>query len=134
MEAVRISGVLVQEMVVDAVEMIVGINYDPQLGPVLLFGTGGVLVEVYRDVALRLCPITKLDAQQMTAQVKGSRLLQGFRGRPPADIDALADTLVRMSYMAVHLQSEIAEVDINPLMVLPDGHGVMAADALVVLR
>lgn len=131
---VTINGVLVQEMVSDAVEMIAGISYDPQLGPALLFGTGGVLVEVYHDVALRLCPITRLDALEMTAQVKGSRLLQGFRGRPPADIAALADILVRMSHMAVHLESEIAEVDINPLMVLPGGQGVKAADALVVRR
>jgi acetate---CoA ligase (ADP-forming) len=130
----RINGVSVQEMVRDGVEIIVGVSCDPQLGPVLLFGSGGVMVEVYNDVALRRCPITRPEAQTMIAQVKGARLLQGFRGRPPADIDALADTLVRISHLAMHLEGHLAELDINPLMVLPWGQGVKAADALVVLR
>jgi acetate---CoA ligase (ADP-forming) len=130
----RINGVSVQEMVRDGVEIIVGVSCDPQLGPVLLFGSGGVMVEVYNDVALRRCPITRPEAQTMIAQVKGARLLQGFRGRPPADIDALADTLVRISHLAMHLEGHLEELDINPLMVLPWGQGVKAADALVVLR
>ena len=133
-KAAAINGVLVQEMVSDAVEVIVGVSYDTQLGPVLLFGTGGVMVEVYNDVALRLCPITSWDARQMIAEVKGSRLLHGFRGRPAADLDALANTLVRVSHLAVHLEGKLAEMDINPLMVLPAGWGVKAADALVVLK
>ena len=78
----RITGVSVQEMVGDGVEVIVGVSCDPQLGPVLLFGSGGVMVEVYNDVALRRCPITRSEAQAMIAEVKGARLLQGFRGRP----------------------------------------------------
>ena len=130
----RIIGVSVQEMVADAVEVIVGVSCDPQLGPVLLFGTGGVMVEVYGDVALRRCPITLSEAQAMIAEVKGARLLQGFRGRPPADLAALADTLVRVSHPAMHLEGHLAELDINPLMVLPTGQGVKAVDALVVLR
>ena len=130
----HITGVSVQEMVRDGVEVIVGVSCDPQLGPVLLFGTGGVMVEVYNDVALRRCPITRAEAQAMIAEVKGARLLQGFRGRPAADIEALADTLVRVSHLAMHLEGHLAELDINPLMVLPSGQGVTAADALVVLR
>lgn len=130
----RIAGVSVQEMVRDGVEVIVGVSCDPQLGPVLLFGSGGVMVEVYNDVALRRCPITRAEAQAMIAEVKGARLLQGFRGRPAADIDALADTLVRVSHLAMHLEGHLAELDINPLMVLPSGRGVKAVDALVVLR
>ncbi len=130
----RISGVSVQEMVRDGVEVIVGVSCDPQLGPVLLFGSGGVMVEVYNDVALRRCPITRSEAQAMITQVKGARLLQGFRGRPPADLAALADTLVRVSHLAMHLEGHLAELDINPLMVLPSGQGVKAVDALVVLR
>jgi acetate---CoA ligase (ADP-forming) len=90
-----ITGVSVQEMVGEGVEVIIGVNCDPQLGPVLLFGSGGVMVEVYNDVALRRCPITCLEVQAMIAEVKGARLLQGFRGRPAAELDALADTLVR---------------------------------------
>ena len=129
----RITGVSVQEMVGDGVEVIIGVNCDPQLGPVLLFGSGGVMVEVYNDVALRRCPITRAEAQAMIAEVKGARLLQGFRGRPAADLDALEDTLVRVSYLAMHLEGHLAELDINPLMVLPSGQGVKAVDALVVL-
>src|SRR6202030_3954435 len=99
----RIIGVSVQEMVGQGVEVIVGVSCDPQLGPVLLFGSGGVMVEVYNDVALRRCPITRSEAQAMIAEVKGARLLQGFRGRPAADLEALADTLVRVSYLAMHM-------------------------------
>jgi acetate---CoA ligase (ADP-forming) len=130
----RITGVSVQEMVGDGVEVIIGVNCDPQLGPVLLFGSGGVMVEVYNDVALRRCPITRAEAEAMITQVKGARLLQGFRGRPAADIEALADTLVRVSHLAMHLEGHLAELDINPLMVLPSGQGAKAVDALVVLR
>jgi acetate---CoA ligase (ADP-forming) len=110
------------------------VSCDPQLGPVLLFGSGGVMVEVYNDVALRRCPITHSEAQAMIAEVKGARLLQGFRGRPAADVAALEDTLVRASYFAVHMEGQLAELDINPLMVLPAGRGVTAVGALVVLR
>jgi acyl-CoA synthetase (NDP forming) len=128
----QISGVSVQEMVGAGVEVIVGVSCDPQLGPVLLFGSGGVMVEVYNDVALRRCPITRAEAQAMITEVKGARLLQGFRGRPPADIEALEDTLVCVSHLAMHLEGHLAELDINPLMVLPSGQGVKAVDALVV--
>jgi acetyltransferase len=130
----QITGVSVQEMVGEGVEVIVGVSCDPQLGPVLLFGSGGVMVEVYDDVALRRCPITRSEAQAMIAEVKGARLLQGFRGRPAADLEALADTLVRVSHLAVHMEGHLAELDINPLMVLPSGQGVKAVDALVVFR
>ncbi len=128
-----VSGALVQEMVTGGVEVIVGISYDVQLGAMLLFGSGGVMVEVYNDVALRRCPVTRAEALEMVAEVKGAKLLRGFRGQPPADIDALADTLVRVSHLAVHLEGRLAELDINPLMVLPAGQGVKAVDALVVL-
>jgi len=128
----RIIGVSVQEMVGEGVEVIIGVTCDPQLGPVLLFGSGGVMVEVYNDVALRRCPITRSEAQAMIAEVKGARLLQGFRGRPAADLEALADTLVRVSHLAMHMEGHLAELDINPLMVLPRGQGVKAVDALVV--
>ena len=129
-----INGVLVQEMVSGGVETIVGVSYDDQLGPVMLFGTGGVMVEVYNDVALRICPVTRAEALEMIAEVKGAALLQGFRGSPKADIDALADTLVQVSHMAVNLDGTLAELDINPLMVLPQGQGVKAADTLVTLN
>src|SRR5262249_14464015 len=113
----RIIGVSVQEMVGEGVGVIIGVNFDPQLGPVLLLGSGGLMVEVYNDVALRRCPITRPEAQRMIAEVKGARLLQGFRGRPAADLAALADTLVQVSQLAMHLEGNLAELDINPLMV-----------------
>ena len=130
----RINGVLVQEMVSNGVEVIVGVSYDEQLGPVLLFGTGGVMVEVYNDITLRLCPIARFEALEMVSQVKGVKLLQGFRGRPKADVDSLVDTLVKVSHLAVNLEGHLSELDINPLMVLPEGKGVKAADALAVFQ
>lgn len=125
-----INGMLVQEMVAGGVEVIIGVSYDPQLGPTLLFGTGGVMVEVYKDVAMRHCPITPAEAREMIAEVKGARLLQGFRGKPACDVDALADMLVKVSHLAVNLDGQLAELDINPLLVMPKGQGVKAVDAL----
>src|SRR6516164_2448988 len=121
-------------MVGEGVAVVVGVSCDPQVGPVLRFGSGGVMVEVYNAVALRRCPITRSEAQAVIADDKGGRLLRRFRGRPAADLEALADTLVRVSYLAMHLEGHLAELDINPLMVLPRGQGVKAVDALVVLR
>jgi acetyltransferase len=129
-----IAGVLVQEMVSGGVEVIVGIAYDDQLGPMLLFGTGGVLVEVYQDVALRCCPITRTEALEMVSEVKGARLLQGFRGQTPGDVEALADVLIKVSHLAVNLDGSLAELDINPLLVLPAGLGVKAVDALAIFK
>ena len=129
-----VNGALVQEMVSGGVEVIVGVSYDVQLGPVLLFGTGGVMVEVYNDVALRHCPVTRSEALEMIDQVKGSRLLKGFRGSAPSDIGALADVLVRISQMAAQLEGTLVELDINPLMVLPEGQGVKAVDGLAVFQ
>lgn len=130
----RLQGVLVQEMVTNAVEVIVGVTQDELLGPMLLFGSGGILVDVYQDVALRRCPVDADEAREMVSEVKGARLLRGFRGRLAADIDALAEALVAVSHLAAHLEGQLAELDINPLMVLPQGEGVKAADALVVLK
>ena len=92
------------------------------------------MVEVYKDVAMRHCPITPTEAREMIAEVKGARLLQGFRGKPACDVDALADVLVKVSHLAVNLQGQLAELDINPLLVLPRGQGVKAVDALVALK
>ena len=130
----NINGVLVQEMVAGGVEVIVGVSYDAQLGPTILFGTGGVMVEVYKDVAMRHCPITPTEARDMIAEVKGAKLLQGFRGKPACDVDALADVLVKVSHLAVNLNGTLAELDINPILVMPKGQGVKAVDALVALK
>jgi acyl-CoA synthetase (NDP forming) len=123
---------LVQEMVCgDAVEVILGVLNDPGFGPVVLFGSGGVLVELIRDSVLRLPPLDREMALEMIGETRGASLLQGFRGRPAADVDALADALVRLSHLAVDLGDLIAAVDINPLMVLPKGQGVRAVDVLI---
>jgi acetyltransferase len=131
--AARINGVLVQEMVPPGVEVIVGMNRDPQFGPVLMFGLGGIFVEILKDVALRIAPIEREEAVRMIQEVRGCPLLTGARGRPKADIPALAETLVKVSRMAVALGPRLEQLDINPLVVLPQGSGVKVADALVIL-
>jgi acyl-CoA synthetase (NDP forming) len=129
----QVLGVLVQEMVRGGIEAIVGLSQDPLFGPVLLFGMGGIFVELYQDVALRACPITPSDAREMLQEVKGARLLEGFRGYPAADVDALIHLLVRVSHLGVQCEREIRELDLNPLLILPRGQGVRAADALIIL-
>ena len=129
----EVMGVLVQEMVGGGTEVIVGVTRDPQFGPVLMFGMGGVFVEVYRDVAFRLCPISRKDALDMIEEVRGARILKGYRGGRPADLDALVDVLLRTSTLASNLQDNLVELDINPLAVLPQGQGAKALDALAVL-
>lgn len=131
--AARINGVLIQEMVPPGVEVIVGMNRDPQFGPVLMFGLGGIFVEILKDVSLRIAPISRAEAIQMIAGVRGYPLLAGARGRSKADISALAETLVKVSHMAVALGPRLEQLDINPLIVLPEGSGVKVADALVIL-
>jgi acyl-CoA synthetase (NDP forming) len=126
-----IDGVLVQEMVTDAVEVILGVNNDPLFGPALMFGLGGIFTEVLKDVAFRLAPIQRSVALEMIREVKGYPLLAGARGRALCDEDALADALCRLSALAIDLQSELAELDINPLFVFPKGRGVKAGDALI---
>jgi acetyltransferase len=129
----QVLGVLVQEMVHGGIEVIVGLSHDPLFGPVLLLGMGGIFTELYQDVALRACPITESDAREMLQEVKGARLLEGFRGQPAADVEALIHLLVRVSHLGVQCEREIHEMDLNPLLVLPRGQGVRAADALIVL-
>jgi acetyltransferase len=92
------------------------------------------MVEVYKDVALRLCPISHEQALEMISEVKAAQLLKGFRGKPAGDVEALARVLVRVSQMGVQLEGQLAELDINPLVVLPEGRGVTALDSLVYLR
>jgi len=130
----RIEGALVCEMVNDAVEMLVGVSHDPTFGPTITLGMGGVQAEVMRDVTYRVAPFDADTAREMVTELRGAVLLQGFRKRPPADIDALADAVARLSQVAWALRERLVELDINPLMVRPRGAGVVAADALVVLR
>jgi acetyltransferase len=129
----RINGVLVQEMVPAGVEVIVGINRDPQFGPVLMFGLGGIFVEILKDVSMRVAPVSTEEAAEMIREVRGYPLLAGARGRAKADVAALADTLVKVSQMALALGPRLDQLDINPLIVLPEGQGVKVADALLIL-
>jgi acetate---CoA ligase (ADP-forming) len=128
----RLEGVLIQEMIPsDAVEVILGIVQDSNFGPVLVFGSGGILVELIKDSAVQLPPLNRDNALDLIHQIRGKKLLMGYRGRPAADTDALAEALVRLSQLAVDLGDRITALDINPLMVLPAGKGVRAVDVLV---
>jgi acetate---CoA ligase (ADP-forming) len=125
-----IDGVLVAQMV-QGVETVVGIAQDELFGPVVMFGVGGVFVEVLHDVTFRVPPFTTRDATAMLDELRGAALLRGVRGQPAADRAALVDVLMKMQRLAVDLSGEVAEVDINPLVAGPKG--AVAADALVVL-
>jgi len=122
----------VQELADDGEEVIVGFSNDPPFGPVVLFGLGGIFVEVLKDVALRVAPLTRRDAEEMIREVKGFPLLDGARGRPKTDVDALADLLMKVSQMACEIGDRVSELDLNPVRVRPVGQGVVALDALVV--
>lgn len=130
----RINGLLVQEMIRDGSEVMIGMSHDSQFGPTIAFGLGGIFVEVLKDIALRIAPLSQSDAEQMVKEIKGYRILQGMRGRKRADIEAVVDVLLRISRLAQDWRDTISEIDINPLIVFDEGHGVKAADALVVLR
>ena len=127
----RIDGVLVQEMVSGGIEAILGVTNDKLFGPAVMFGLGGIFAEVLKDVAFRIAPVTKAAALEMIAEIKGYAVLTGARGAAHADVDALADAIVRLSALALDLKDQIAELDINPLFVFPKGQGVKAGDALI---
>jgi acyl-CoA synthetase (NDP forming) len=130
-----IQGILVQEMVTDQVaEVIVGITRDPQFGPTIMFGLGGIMTELLEDVSFRICPLSLSDAREMIREIKGYRVLDAFRGKPKADVAALEKALVRLSHLAVDLSESIHEIEINPLMVFAEGKGVRAADTTFLLR
>lgn len=128
----RIDGVLVAPMAPKGVECIVGMHSDPVFGPVVMFGLGGVFVEVLKDVSFRLAPFDHAQALSMIREIKGYALLQGARGAPPCDINALADALVALSRFADARREDFSSVEINPLLALPDGQGVLALDAVLI--
>lgn len=129
----NIWGVLVQEMVCNGKETILGMKRDPHFGPLLMFGLGGIYVEVFRDVIFRIAPIRELSAWHMIEGIKGGRLLQGFRGEPALDRESIAQSLLRLSQLVTDFP-EIEEMDINPLMVLPQGMGAKVVDARILLN
>jgi acyl-CoA synthetase (NDP forming) len=125
-----IDGVSVQQMARPGIEVIVGVSTDPQFGPVIMFGLGGILVEVLKDVSFRIIPIAPRDARQMIREIKGFPLLEGYRGQDPADLAALESLLLRVSEF-VEKQPEVSELDLNPVFAYKDG--ALAVDARIVL-
>lgn len=130
----RINGVLVQEMLAEGIEVIIGVTRDPVFGPTIMFGLGGIFVEVLKDVSFRVAPLSPGDATDMIKEIKGYQILRGVRGKPPADTDALVEVMMKVSAMVTELKDYIEELDINPLVVYPGKKGVKAADAMVVLN
>jgi hypothetical protein len=128
------DGWLIEGQVVDGVEMLLGVVRDPQLGLALVLGAGGINTEVFEDTALRLLPLRNSDPLEMLGSLKSGVLLEGFRGRPPADIPALFEAMKGFSQMAEALGDRLLEAEINPLFVLPQGQGVRAADGLVITK
>jgi len=123
----RINGVVVQEYV-KGYETIVGGKIDPQFGPIVLFGAGGILTEVLRDTSIRICPIERRDAKEMVEEIKYSKILKGFRGQPPADINKIIDVLLKVS--RIMTDEKIKEMDINPLIV--SNKGAKAVDVRII--
>ncbi len=128
-----IDGVLVQKMAPSGTEVILGLNRYPIFGPLLMFGIGGIFVEVFQDVTFRLAPIGRNEARRMVRQIKGYKLLQGFRGKPKGDIECIEKCLVSLSHMAIN-HPEIIELDINPLLVHAAREGATAADCRMILK
>jgi 4-hydroxybutyryl-CoA synthetase (ADP-forming) len=129
----KIKGVLVQEMVKSAKETILGASLDPTFGPVIMFGLGGIYVEVLKDVVFRVAPIDEREAMKMVESIKTIKLLKGVRGEKPSDLRAIADSLQRLSQLLVDFP-EIKEFDINPLLVLEEGKGARVVDSRIILK
>jgi acetyltransferase len=129
----KVDGILIEEMARKGVEVILGCNRDDRFGPMLMFGLGGTMVEVLKDVSFRLAPMWKISAEKMVRQIHAFKVLDGFRGAPPSDVDAIVETLLRLSAMVCN-HPEIAELDINPLIVHAKGEGCSVADSRILLR
>jgi succinyl-CoA synthetase beta subunit len=130
----QIDGVIVQRMAGEGVELILGIKRDPLFGPVVLCGLGGIFVEVLKDIAVGIPPLSNQQAHDMLARLRAFQILGGVRGKPAGDIDALCEAIVALSNLAVSLGEQVNGVDINPLIVLPKGQGVVAVDAVVEMQ
>jgi len=130
----QINGVLVQEMVQGSREMIIGMTQDPQWGPTIVFGLGGIFVEVLKDIAMRVAPLSRLDVEEMLHELKGAKILHGFRGQPAADVDIVVEIVLRFSQLCLDLKDDIEEIDINPLLVFDHGKGAKVVDCLITRR
>ena len=122
-----LEGILIQPMVTNGTETLIGLSQDPMFGPLVAFGLGGTQVELFRDVGFRIAPLTERDADEMIRSVRGFALLQGYRNKPPADFRSLRDVLLKVSYLGAQIP-ELAELEFNPVMALPAGHGCQIVD------
>lgn len=127
----KINGVSVQEMLPAGIEVIIGATKDSVFGPVIMFGLGGIFVEVFKDISFRVAPLTRMDAEEMIKEIKGYSILQGVRGKAAVDINAIIDVLLKVSALVTNEEAGIEELDINPLIVYENG--VKAADAMIVI-
>ena len=127
----EIEGVSVQKMANPGTEIIIGMTKDAQFGPVLMFGLGGILVELLKDIAFRIVPLERKDAREMIREIKGYKLLEGFRGREPVDVADLEEMLLKVSQF-VDSNPDIKEIDLNPILAYKDG--AVAVDARVILE
>jgi acyl-CoA synthetase (NDP forming) len=121
-------------MISGGVEIVAGIFQDPLLGPAILVGLGGIYTEVLADTAIRVPPLSREEAEAMIRELKASAILTGARDKPPGDVAALADILVALGEVALDFEEILEAVDLNPVMVLPAGHGAVAVDVLAVLK
>jgi succinyl-CoA synthetase beta subunit len=128
----ELEGVLVQEMVPGQRELVVGLTRDPQFGPCVMLGIGGIMTEVLEDTAFRMAPFGKIEAKDMTEELRFKAILGAFRGQKPVDMDMLCRTLIAVGQIGLELDT-VSELDINPMIITPEGH-VVAVDALVLLR
>jgi acetyltransferase len=128
----KLEGALVEEMAPPGSEVIVGMRRDPNFGPLVMFGMGGIYVELFKDVSFRIAPFDRAQAHQMVAETKAGTLLSGYRGQEKADLDAIVDTILKLSQLALDFP-QIKEIEINPLSVGPEGQGAIALDGRVIL-
>lgn len=130
--ALKLDGILVQEMVSGQRELVVGLTRDPQFGPCVMLGIGGIMTEVFEDTAFRMAPFGTIEAEDMTDELRFKNILGAFRGQKPVDMKILCRTLVAVGKIGLELEA-ISELDINPMIITPEGR-VVAVDALVLLR
>ncbi len=129
----RLEGVMIEKIAPRGQEVIIGMKRDPGFGPLLMFGLGGVTVELFKDVSFRIAPVNRVEALQMITETRAGRLLTGFRGMPLADLDAVVDVLMRLGQLALDFP-QVAEVEVNPLLVYTEGQGGLALDGRVILE
>jgi succinyl-CoA synthetase beta subunit len=128
---IALTKVLVQAQTRGVGEVLIGLRRDPEVGYLVMLAAGGVMTEIYRDRSMRLAPVTIESAREMIAEVKGLKALAGFRGKPKGDLEAVAQSLVNLSRLASLSNAVVDEAEVNPLIVMPEGEGVLAVDGLI---